>query len=93
MVGSSPTIIEYTDQSQAICDWPTKIISPTKPSRCCMSMMQTVGHPHHDGISRFQYKVCRTCGFAVRSMQDYPVPEYLFWDLRQFFARNIVKGY
>lgn len=88
-----PTIVEYSDVKRPVAHWPRRIVSPTHASPCCLTMMEVVGHPHFDGVSHFQYKVCRRCGFAVKSLQSMAVPEALFANLQLFFGRYVVRGY
>lgn len=60
-------IIRYTDDEEARNDYPKKIVSPTQPSRCCKDENRvTVGQVREVDGFKFCYKVCETCGHAVR---------------------------
>jgi len=60
------TIVQYTDAHPAHNGYPARIISPTRSSPCCFSSMEPVGGPQQEGRWMYQYKRCRTCGYAVR---------------------------
>lgn len=60
------TIVEYRDQVEPVNDYPARIVSPSRPSGCCIGNMQTLGHGQVEGLWRYMYKRCRRCGFTVR---------------------------
>lgn len=60
------TIVRYTDSKKPENRYPRLIISPTRPSQCCLSKMEDIGKKQREGSSRWKYKRCRRCGFAVR---------------------------
>ena len=88
-----PTIVEYTDRKAAEARWPERIVSPTRPGRCCATGMEAVGHPHQDGNWTYQYTVCQRCGFAVRRILSWLPDAGEIESLREFFERNVVRGY
>ncbi len=79
-------IIRYTDEEGPANEYPKRIVSPTKPSRCCSDENRTVvGSVRELEGFKFCYKICDTCGHAVRFY--YPavegtsdaVKEYRLW--------------
>jgi len=60
------SIIEYRNDQSAINDYPRRIVSPTRPSVCCMRGMEQIGRPAFDAAWRFYYKRCAVCGYTVR---------------------------
>ncbi len=60
------SIIEYRNDQAAMNDYPRRIVSPTRPSPCCMLKMERVGRPAFDAAWRFYYKRCSVCGYTVR---------------------------
>ncbi len=59
-------IIEFRDDVAPVNAYPKRIVSPTKPSRCCAGHMERIGHPEIDADWRFYYKRCTVCGYSVR---------------------------
>ena len=67
-------IIRYTDQEKPLNDYPKKIISPPKASGCCTDEgSDRDGRIHCQDGFKFCYKICETCGHAVRFF--YPAAE------------------
>ncbi len=67
-------IIRYTDEEKPRNDYPKKIVSPSKPSSCCVDENRTtVGQVREVDGFKFCYKICETCGHAVRFF--YPAVE------------------
>jgi hypothetical protein len=60
------SIIEYRNDQAAMNGYPRRIVSPTRPSSCCMQHMERIGRPAFDAAWRFYYKRCTVCGYAVR---------------------------
>jgi hypothetical protein len=61
------SIIEYRDDRRPRNEFPTRIVSPTRPSSCCTHGMVPLGPGAVEGGWRYQYKRCRACGYSVRS--------------------------
>ncbi len=60
-------IIRYTDDEPSRNDYPRKIISPVKPSKCCSdATREVVGSTREVDGFKFCYKICTTCGHAVK---------------------------
>ncbi len=60
-------IIKYTDDQPAKNDYPKKIISPVRPSKCCSDdSREIVGTMREVDGFKFCYKVCSKCGHAVK---------------------------
>lgn len=60
-------IIRYKDDEKPRNDYPKRIISPARPSRCCTDENRTVvGQVREVEGFKFCYKICETCGHAVR---------------------------
>ncbi len=60
-------IIRYVDDEKPRNDYPKRIISPSKPSRCCTDDNRVVvGTTREVDGFKFCYKVCEKCGHAVR---------------------------
>ncbi len=60
-------IIRYSDEEEAKNDYPRKIVSPTRPSRCCTEENRdVVGNVREVDGFKFCYKICQSCGHAVR---------------------------
>lgn len=62
----APTLVEYRDDRPALNAYPTRIISPSRPSACCADGMALLGAPQRDGAWEYYYKRCGTCGYTVR---------------------------
>ncbi|HTX54873.1 MAG TPA: hypothetical protein VMD08_15820 [Candidatus Baltobacteraceae bacterium] len=60
------TIAEYTDTKPAQNRYPRRIVSPSRSGPCCFREMEAIGGPRQEGQWVFQYRRCRTCGYAVR---------------------------
>ena len=79
-------IIKYIDDEEPCNDYPKKIISPTRPSKCCRDDNRKMMGPNReiDGF-KFCYKICQTCGHAVKfyfpaiATQNPAVKEYRQW--------------
>ena len=60
-------IIKYSDDEKPKNDYPKKIISPTQPAACCTDEnREVVGTVREVDGFKFCYKICETCGHAVR---------------------------
>lgn len=67
-------IIRYTDDEEPRNDYPRKIVSPSAPSDCCTDEnRERVGSVGELEGFKFCYRICRTCGHAVRYY--YPAAE------------------
>ena len=67
-------IIRYSDDETPRNDYPRKIVSPVKPSECCQDEnREMVGNVREIDGFKFCYKICETCGHAVRFY--YPAAE------------------
>ncbi len=53
-------IIRYTDDEPPRNDYPRRIVSPARPSKCCSDATREI-----DGF-KFCYKICAKCGHAVK---------------------------
>ena len=62
-----PTIVEYRDQEQPVNEYPARIVSPPRPSACCAGSMETLGQGQIEGLWRYVYRRCPTCGYTVRN--------------------------
>ena len=60
-------IINYTDDEKPKNEYPKKIVSPPRPSSCCTdeNRIMVGGNKEIDGF-KFCYKICETCGHAVK---------------------------
>ena len=60
-------IIRYTDDEDPRNEYPKKIVSPTQQSTCCTDENRVmVGSVREVDGFKFCYKICETCGHAVR---------------------------
>jgi hypothetical protein len=60
-------IIRYTDAEAPRNDYPRRIVSPARPSRCCRDEnREIVGNTREIDGFKFCYKICRECGHAVK---------------------------
>ncbi|MEN8159583.1 MAG: hypothetical protein ABFS41_05865 [Myxococcota bacterium] len=67
-------IIRYTDEEKPSNDYPKRIVSPTRPKKCCKEENRTVvGTVREVDGFKFCYKICDSCGHAVRYF--YPAVE------------------
>ena len=67
-------IIRYTDDEKPRNDYPKKIVSPSAASDCCTDENRTdVGTIREVDGFKFVYRICDTCGHAVRFF--YPAVE------------------
>lgn len=91
-----PSIVEYTDQRAAENRYPERIISPSRPDRCCFKEMEEIGEPAQEGQWIYRYKRCRTCGFTVRTILRQVPDAALIAELRRVletsFQRNVPEG-
>jgi hypothetical protein len=79
-------IIKYTDEEGPRNEYPKRIVSPTVPRICCTDEnRETVGNTRVIEGFKFCYKICRTCGHAVRyfypavKTNDDAVRQYRAW--------------
>jgi hypothetical protein len=67
-------IIRYSEQEKPTNDYPKRIVSPPRPSKCCKEENRTVvGSVREVDGFKFCYKICDSCGHAVRYF--YPAVE------------------
>lgn len=60
-------IIRYSDEEEPRNEYPKKIVSPTRPAHCCTDdNREVVGSVREVDGFKFCYKICQTCGHAVR---------------------------
>jgi len=60
-------IIRYSDDEKPKNDYPKRITSPSQASSCCTDENRTtVGNVREVDGFKFCYKICDTCGHAVR---------------------------
>ncbi len=60
-------IIRYSEEEPPRNDYPKRIISPPRPSKCCNDQnRETVGSTREVDGFKFCYKVCQKCGHAVK---------------------------
>jgi hypothetical protein len=60
-------IIKYTTDEKPRNDYPKKIVSPVKPSKCCSDdTREMVGSIREVDGFKFCYKICTKCGHAVK---------------------------
>ncbi len=90
--GAMATIVEYTDEEQPKNQYPQRIVSPLRSGPCCFTDMEEVGKPQEDGRWVFQYKRCRTCGFALRVILREIPDAALVADLREILANAFVRN-
>jgi hypothetical protein len=79
-------IVKYTDAEPPRNEYPKKIVSPTLPRACCTEEnRETVGTNRQVEGFKLCYKICRTCGHAVRyfypavKTNDEAVRQYRAW--------------
>jgi hypothetical protein len=79
-------IIKYTDEEPPRNEYPKRIVSPALPQECCTEEnRETVGTNRQVEGFKFGYKICRTCGHAVRyfypavKTNDDAVRQYRAW--------------
>ena len=79
-------IITYTDEEEPRNEYPKKIISPALPKSCCTeNNRETVGTTRVVEGFKLCYKICQTCGHAVRyfhpavETNDEAVRQYRAW--------------
>ena len=80
------SIIKYSDTEPPHNNYPKRIVSPALPSDCCTDEnRETVGNTRMIDGFKFCYKICRTCGHAVRyfypavKSNDDAVRQYRAW--------------
>ncbi len=86
------TIVEYTDQKKPRNQFPKRIVSPLRSSPCCFSNMEEIGEPQEDDRWVFQYKRCRSCGFALRVIVRELPDRVLIRNLRQTLVNSFVRN-
>ena len=60
-------IIRYTEDEKPRNEYPKKIVSPPTPSKCCTDENRAmVGNTREIDGFKFCYKICDTCGHAVK---------------------------
>jgi hypothetical protein len=60
-------IIRYSDEEKPRNDYPKRIVSPTRPQTCCTDEnREDVGSTREVDGFKFVYKICGSCGHAVR---------------------------
>ncbi len=61
------SIIRYSDDEKPKNDYPKKIVSPSRASSCCTDEnREIVGNMREVEGFKFCYKICQTCGHAVK---------------------------
>jgi len=60
------TIVEYRDQAEPVNEYPARVVSPSRPSVCCVRGMKALGPGRIEGLWRYVYKRCDRCGYTVR---------------------------
>ena len=80
------SIIRYTTDEPHRNDYPKRIISPPRPSKCCIDQnREVVGAAKEIEGFKFAYKICKKCGHAVKfyypanSATNEAVKEYRQW--------------
>jgi hypothetical protein len=70
----SRNIIRYTEEEKPKNEYPKRIVSPPRSKACCTDENRTVvGQIKEVEGFKFCYKICDTCGHAVRYF--YPAAE------------------
>ena len=60
-------IIRYTDEERPRNDYPRRIVSPVRASKCCKDEnREIVGSMREIDGFKFCYKICTKCGHAVK---------------------------
>ncbi len=60
-------IIRYSEDDPPRNDYPKRIISPPRASKCCHDEnRETVGSTREVDGFKFNYKICQKCGHAVK---------------------------
>ena len=79
-------IIRYKDDEEPRNEYPKLIVSPPRGNVCCTDEnREVVGNVREVDGFKFCYKICRTCGHAVRyfypaiKTNDKAVREYRAW--------------
>ncbi len=62
------TIVEYSNQRQAVNAYPAKIVYPPAPSECCSASTVQVGEIQDQHGWPFVYFRCAMCGYTVRRL-------------------------
>jgi hypothetical protein len=86
------TIVEYTDRHAPTNLYPQRIVSPLRSGPCCFTDMEEIGPPQEDRRWVFQYKRCRTCGFALRVILRELPDAALVADLRATLENAFVRN-
>ncbi len=87
-----PTIVEYSDTTPPRNQYPDRIISPPRSESCCLTNMEAIGTPQVEGRWVYQYKRCRRCGFAVRSILKALPDQEIVASLQATFTEISAKG-
>lgn len=70
------TIIEYTSSKKPLNTYPKRIVSPSRPGKCCADHMVQVGEVQEDERDfPFYYRRCEVCGFTLRHFLPVVPPE------------------
>ncbi len=60
-------IIRYSDDEKPKNDYPKRIVSPSRPSKCCNdNNREIIGNTREVDGFKFCYKICVKCGHAVK---------------------------
>jgi hypothetical protein len=80
------SIIRYSTSEKPYNDYPRRILSPPMPKECCTDdNRELVGNTREIDGFKFCYKICKTCGHAVRyfypavESNDEAVSKYRAW--------------
>lgn len=90
--GGMETIVEYTDQKKPRNQFPKRIVSPLRSSPCCFTDMEEIGEPQEGDRWVFQYKRCRSCGFALRVIVRELPDRALIRDLRHTLVNSFIRN-
>jgi hypothetical protein len=61
------SIVLYTDRDRPLEEYPRRIISPARPSSCCVEEnRERIGGVEQEAGEAYFYKRCRVCGHTVR---------------------------
>lgn len=76
-------IIRYTDDEKPSNEYPKRIVSPPRPSVCCVEENRImVGRVQELEGFKFCYKICKDCGHAVKFF--YPAVESTSTAVREY---------
>lgn len=80
-------IINYSSEESPRNDYPRKIVSPPRPSKCCTDEnRETVGSVREVEGFKFCYKICSECGHAVKYF--FPAIESTSKAIKEYRARQ-----